>query len=235
MQDDRTFGFVLLTGLLALGCASTKVSQHDAYAGGPLPKPAQIVVYDFAASPGDLPFWADDRGAWAAASGMDAEALEAGRKLGGEIAKRLVAKIDDMGMVAVRGSQQTALRNDDIAIFGYFTSVDEGSAAKRMVVGFGKGAAQVDTHAEGWRKTESGMVRLGGGDVASGGGSKGPGAAASVLVTVATANPIGLVVGTAVKAEGEMSGRTTAEGSAERIAGAIAERLEARFREQGWI
>jgi hypothetical protein len=38
-----------------------------------------------------------------------------------------------------------------------------------------------------------------------------------------------------VKAEGEISGRTTAEGSADRIADEIAKVLEDKFKEQGWI
>jgi len=226
---------VLFALLFAAGCTSTQVAPSQQFAGGPLPRPGRIVVYDFAATPGDLPGWAVERGVWGAASDMDAEALSAGRTLGASVAERLVSKIDAMGMNAVRAEGQPDLQTNDIGIIGYFTSVDVGSAAERMVVGFGKGSAQVTARAEGWRRTELGIERLGAGDVSSGGGAQAPGAAASALVAVATANPIGLVVGTAVKAEGEASGRTTAEGAAERIADAIAQRLEERFREQGWI
>jgi hypothetical protein len=54
-------------------------------------------------------------------------------------------------------------------------------------------------------------------------------------VTVATANPIGLVVGGAIKASGEISGRDTIEGAAERTASQIATELKAGFAKQGWI
>jgi hypothetical protein len=82
--------------------------------------------------------------------------------------------------------------------------------------------------------TEDGMVRLGAGNVSSGGG-KGPGLVVPAIVTVATANPIGLAVGGAIKAEGELSGRTTDKGSAKRVADEIAKVLKARFQDQGWI
>ena len=52
---------------------------------------------------------------------------------------------------------------------------------------------------------------------------------------VATANPIGLMVGGAAKAQGEMAGKDTIEGLAKNTAKTIAERLRLRFKEQGWI
>ena len=46
-------------GVLALvvvaGCASTEVTERHEYRGGKLPRPTHIWVYDFAASPADVP------------------------------------------------------------------------------------------------------------------------------------------------------------------------------------
>ena len=56
-----------------------------------------------------------------------------------------------------------------------------------------------------------------------------------VIVTAATANPIGLIVGGAVKAGIELSGTQGIEASGKRTADEIADRLELRFKEQGWI
>ena len=106
---------------------------------------------------------------------------------------------------------------------------------ERVVVGFGTGTAEVKTHVDGYRMTEAGMQRLGGGDVSSGGAGKSPGMLVPALVTVATHNPVGLVVGGAVKAEGEVSGRTTDEGSAKRIADEISKHLKDLFERQSWI
>jgi hypothetical protein len=229
----------MLTAWIALalfaGCASTNVTDQDAYQGGELPKPARIIVYDFAVSPADIPAFAAAHVALADASApMTEKELEAGRKLGADVAKELVEKINKMGMVAVREAGQPAPQLNDIVLVGYFTSVDQGSTMKRMLIGFGEGDANVGVHAEGYHMTATGLVLLGSGNVDSGGG-KGPGLVLPALVTIATHNPIGLVVSGAVKVAGEATGHSGAEGSADRIAAEIAKILEKRFQEQGWI
>lgn len=228
---------VLLAVLLLAGCASSiKTSDREQYEGPELPRPARILVYDFAASPSDIPAWSDARNAYAqAGASMDANDLDAGRKLGADVAKELAKKINAMGMTAVRAQDQPGPQLNDIAIIGYFSSIHAGSAAERVVIGFGKGAAEVKAHVEGYHMAVQGMQRLGSGTIDSGGAGKSPGLVVPALVTVATHNPIGLVVGGAVKAEGEVSGRSTVEGSAERIADEIAKELKPKFEEQGWL
>ena len=41
--------------LLVAGCASTKITDRDQVVTGPLPRPNTIWVYDFAATPNDVP------------------------------------------------------------------------------------------------------------------------------------------------------------------------------------
>jgi hypothetical protein len=229
----------LAVGLLSIafvvGCASTTIGDRDTYQGGPLPRPGRIIVHDYAATAADLPPWSEAaKTMTGAAPSQTAEDLEAGRELGSEVAERLVERINDMGMTAVRAADSPEPEVNDFVLIGYFTSVEEGSAAARTLVGFGKGAASVGVHAEGYRKTEQGLVLLGGGDVDSEGG-KSPGLVVPAVVTIATSNPLGLVVSGAVKVAGEATGNSGAEGSAKRIADQIGEVLEARFREQGWI
>lgn len=236
MQALPTAPRVLLAALLLVGCTSTKVSNVEEYQGGKIPRPARIIVYDFVVTPEDLPAWSDARNDFAeAAAPMKADELEAGRKVGAALAEELVKKINSMGMTAVRSQNQPGPQLNDLAIIGYFASIDKGSAVERVVIGFGKGTAEVKAHVEGYRSTDQGMQRLGSADVGAGGGGKTPGLIVPALVTVATANPIGLLVGGAVKAEGEVSGRTTDVGSAERIADEIAKHLRVEFQKQGWI
>ena len=56
-----------------------------------------------------------------------------------------------------------------------------------------------------------------------------------LAVVAATANPIGLVVGGAVKATGEATGSDTIQGAAKRTADEIAAQLHTAAEEQGWI
>lgn len=216
-------------------CASVEVTNREPYAGGKLPRPGRILIHDFAATPEDLPAFA---AAGAQVEGGDEERkpeeVEVGRQLGQQVAQELVSLIVEMGLPAFRAASQADPRVDDLVIVGYFGTLDEGAAVERIVVGFGAGNADLTTRVEAYRMTTGGLEKLGSGDVDSSGG-KTPGVVVPALVTVATANPIGLVVGGAVKAAGELSGRSTLEGSAKRTAQEIADVLEKRFEEQGWI
>ena len=225
----------LLIGLLSAACASIEVTDRDEYRGARLPRPDRILIHDFAASGEDLPEWAEVRmHVDAPASGLTDEERELGRSLGASVAQALVDEIVEMGLPARRADRAIAPREGDIVLVGCFTSIDEGSTAKRLIFGFGSGAAEMRTHVEGYRMTDGRLEKLGSGSTESG-ASKAPGIVVPVLVTVATANPIGLIVMTPVKAAGEISGRNRIQGTAQRTAEEIAEILEAKFAEQGWL
>lgn len=229
-----TLALVCLVALTA--CAQTSVTNRRPEAiGRKIPRPDRILVYDFAANPGDLPVGPGfPRPPEAARASQSAEELEVGRKLGVEVATRLVEDIRDMGLPAVRATGEPGPRVGDIALRGYFVSVDEGSALKRVAIGFGSGSAEVKTRVEGYLMTERGPQRVGSGELESGGG-KTPGLAVPLAVTIATANPIGLAVGGAVKVAGEVSGRSTIEGAGRRTADEIAKTIRSRFEQEGWI
>ena len=75
--------------------------------------------------------------------------------------KELVAEIRDMGLPAVLAAGQPAPHVGDIVIIGYFESIDEGSAAKRIAIGFGSGGAELRTQVEGYLMTDQGLRKLG--------------------------------------------------------------------------
>ncbi len=225
-----------LFALVALaGCASTKVTGSRNYQGERLARPDRIIVHDFAATPADIPSWSAAVGRHAAPSTpQTAEAIETGRKLGAQVAKELVAEIRDMGLPAVLAAGQPAAHVGDIVILGYFESIDKGSTAKRIAIGFGSGGAELRTQVEGYLMTDQGLRELGSREIDSGGG-KTPGVMVPLAVTVATANPIGLIVGGAVKVSGEVTGRDTIKGSAKRTAKKIGDELRVAFEKQGWL
>jgi hypothetical protein len=238
VRMDKVFkllGILFVVGSLLTGCASTKVTEREQYATGQFPRPANIWVYDFVATANDLP--ADS--VLAGQPDLDttpqtAEQIAEGRKLGSEMAAELVEQIHAMGMPAAKASTDMAQQINDLVIRGYLLSVQEGEAAKRVLVGFGSGGSELRTAVEGFQVTPQGLRKLGGGTVESGSG-KTPGGAVGLATLLTTHNPAGLIVSTGAKVYGEKSGKSTVEGRAKQTAKEIADALKERFKQQGWI
>jgi hypothetical protein len=225
----------LFSSLVIAGCASTKVTSRDEATVGKLPRPAHIWVYDFAATPADVP----DESALAGQHSehnppQTAEHIRTGRQLGAEIEAQLVEQIRGMGMPAEHAVTGTKPQLNDFVIRGYLVSFNEGSAAKRILIGFGSGASDLKVAVEGFQMTSKGLHKLGGGTTDAEGG-KAPGADLGALSLIATRNPAGLIVSTGMKIYGEESGKSTVKGRADQTAKEIADVLKKRFQEQGWI
>ena len=235
MQSLTRFGFYILAVAVAAGCASIEVRDRQEYTGGKMPRPHHIWVYDFAATPAEVPAGSALAGQHAEhATPQTAEQIAAGRQAGAEIATQLVEEIQGMGLLARKASSDTKQEINDLVIRGYLLSIDEGSATKRVAIGFGSGASQLTAAVEGFQMTAQGLRKLGSGTVDSGGG-KTPGGAVGVAALIVTGNPVGLIVGGGAKAYGEYSGSSKIEGRAKAIAKEIAEKLKPKFQEQGWI
>jgi Domain of unknown function (DUF4410) len=225
----------LFATLLVAGCASTKVTDRQQLQTGYLPRPGTIWVYDFAASPNEVPANSVLASQYAIdVTSQTPQQIAEGRKLGADIAADLVGRIQAMGMPSQRAYADTRPRLNDIVIRGYLISVNKGSAAKRVVIGFGAGGSELKTAVEGYQMTAQGLRKLGSGAVQSGGG-KTPGAAVGAATFAATANPAGLIISSGMKIYGEASGRSTIKGRAEATAKEIAKVLKQRFKQQGWI
>jgi len=221
--------------VVACGCASTKVKDRQILVTEKLPRPQHIFVYDFAATAADVPADSALAGQYAQHSTPQTpQDIAAGRQLGAEIAAQLVEEIRAMGLPAERATRVPKPQINDIVIRGYLVSVDEGSAAKRIVLGFGSGSSELTTAVEGFQVTARGMRKLGSGTVQSGGG-KSPGAALGLVGFIATANPVGLAVTGGAKAYGEVSGSEPLEGRASKTAQEIAQQIKPRFQYHGWI
>jgi len=234
MKKSCKLLFIYLASL-CLGCASTKVTDRQMLVTEKIPRPDHILVHDFIATPADIP--ADSSLAGRNdehPTPQTAEQIEAGRKVGTEIAAQLAEQIRGMGMPGERASAQTKLQVNDIVIRGYLLSINEGSFDKRFVVGFGSGASKVKVAVEGFQMTDRGLRKLGSGTVDAG-GSKTPGVAAPLAAAIASGNPLGLIVSGGMKAYGEKSGKSKIEGRVKQAVKEIAEVLEERFKQEGWI
>jgi Domain of unknown function (DUF4410) len=221
--------------VVAAGCASTEITSRDRLVTERLPKPAQIWVYDFAATAADVPEYSALAGQNSeGATSQTPEQMETGRQLGAQIAVELVEQIRSMGMVAEQAVTGTEPQINDIVLRGYLISFEEGSATKRVAIGFGSGGSELKVAVEGFQMTAQGLRKLGSGTTASGGG-KGPGTAMGVATLIATNNPAGLIISTGMKVYGEKSGSAKVEGRAKQTAKEIADVLRERFKEEGWI
>jgi hypothetical protein len=235
MKPFQQITACLFALVVAAGCASTTVTDRQQLVTGRIPRPDHILVYDFVATPADVPAesaLANDSSVQP--TPQTAEQIATGRRVGAEIAARLVEEIRSMGLPAERASTPTKPQINDILIRGYLLSVQEGSAAGRMAIGFGAGTSRLSVAVEGYQMTAQGLRKLGSGKVESG-GSKGPGAAVPLGVAIATGNPLGLIVSSGMKVYGEASGSSKIDGRAEQTAKEVANQLKPRFQQQGWI
>jgi hypothetical protein len=224
---------VLAAGLLA-GCASTKMTNREQLVTGPIPRPATIWVYDFAATAADVPANSALAGEDLDTTPQTPEQIAEGMKLGDQIATELVAQINAMGMPARQASPATKPQVNDIVIRGYLLSVNQGSAVERVAIGFGAGKSSLSTMVEGFQMTAKGLRKLGYGTVDAG-GNKSPGMVLGVATFLATKNPAGLIINAGMQTYGEASGSDAVTGRAKATAREIADVLKQRFQQQGWI
>jgi Domain of unknown function (DUF4410) len=225
----------LIALAITAGCASTTISNRQQVATGYLPRPGQIWVYDFAATPADVPPESSLAGQTSTDTApQTADQIAEGRKLAAQITANLVQQISGMGLSAATGSPATRPQLNDLVIEGSILSVQQGSAAERVAIGFSAGQSEMKVAVEGFQMTPTGLRKLGSGDVGAA-GNKTPGGAVGLAVLVATHNPAGLIVSTGMKVYGEKSGSSTVEGRAKQIAQEIADALKQRFEQQGWI
>jgi hypothetical protein len=225
----------LLVIVAIVGCASSTITSRQEYEGGKIARPNHIIVYNFAATPADVSSDSAIAGQYSQPSTPQTpEQIATGRKVGAEIAKVLVEDIQGMGLPAERASSQTTPQIGDLVIKGSLLSINEGSAAERVTIGFGDGASQLKVAVEGFLMTDRGLRKLGSG-TADSSGSKSPGAALGVVGAIATSNPAGLIISSGMKVYGEASGSSTIEGRAKDMAKEISDVLQVKFQEQGWI
>jgi hypothetical protein len=235
MQPRKRTATLLFSVVILAGCASTNVTEQTPISKEAIARPNRILVYDFAATPADIPADSAVAGQVSAPSAPpSAEDIETGRKLGALIAQRLAEDIQEMGIPAFRAQAGASPQVGDGVIRGYLVSTEAGRTGRRFIIGFGAGKAEMETVVEGYVMTPQGLRRLGSGKLSAAGG-KTPGMVMPAAVAIASGNPIGVAVIGGAKIYGEMSGRSGLEGRAKATADEIAEQLKIRFRERGWI
>ena len=129
----RTAAALLIVVCITISCASSDVTARREYAGGKqLQKPDRIIVYNFAATPDEIPADAVISGYYKKHdTPQTAEQIKVGKELGRIVAVELVKEIRKMGMPAEHAGKEPAAGIGDLLIKGAFVSMDEGSQLKR--------------------------------------------------------------------------------------------------------
>jgi hypothetical protein len=239
MKNHAALAIAALIGAAALGCASTSASRPREYRGS-VPRPAMILVYDFAVNAGDV---AENQAffhqAWEAAASDETASERAddiGREVANAMAREIVAGIRDLGLPAQRATRNQRMPAHAIAITGEFLNVDEGNRLQRLVIGFGAGQAQVQTRVRAVQPMRDGPWRTLTEFTTTADSGYMPGAAVTMGAGAAAQ---GAVTGGAVAATAATSGvkayRSQVEQMASRSADEAVDQLEAFFARQGWI
>ncbi len=241
-----------ILAVVSIGCAKAAVTARQTYAESEqAPKPARIIVYDFAATPEDIPEDDPMSGFYAKSEKPPtADKVSLGRNLSAKVALELVKEIRDLGMPAERSSGRPSPDPGDVVIKGAFVTIDPGDRLKRMLIGFGAGAGELKTFVEIYQMTADGLRPLVSEEIKATGG-KMPGMLFAVAAAVAT-GPAGVSVGAAAasgpagaasqatvvsggvnvaKEIGPESLRAATKGTAKEIAKALSQ----IFERHGWI
>src|SRR5512141_396131 len=103
MKTMKPVTLALVAAFAVSGCASTTMTRSTQPTSKRFPRPAHIVVYDFAATPDDIRADPDLGVPYAGNQGSQTPAEAAtGRQLGAQVATQLVEEIRAMGLPAAR-------------------------------------------------------------------------------------------------------------------------------------
>lgn len=201
-----------------------------------LPKPDKIVIHDFAVPVGDISTDESIAGQLhrriMLRHGVDEDSSPEVlvQHVQAAFAKALTSELKKSNIQAVRmpaqmSASKGAMSESDLVVDGQFVAINEGDEARRIMIGFGRGASDIKTHvtvSTAVRGRPTVVLEF---NLSSESGKK-PGA-------VATMGVGSLAVGAATG--GVSDRKSNVEADASRMAGLVAKQLEAFMAEQKWI
>ncbi|MGQ0811238.1 MAG: DUF4410 domain-containing protein [Nitrospiraceae bacterium] len=227
--------FVVALGVLVsliIGCAPTSARSVSIYSRTePLPRPDRILVHDFAVVPDDVSphssfvyklYHNQLKG-----TSETEEQVRVGRAVANVLSEKLVKEIRSLGLPAERAYDVQPLAKGTFSLEGQFVSIDEGTRAQRISIGFGVGDTKVRTLVQGYLGTADGRDLVEEFETNTE-RSKKPG----VGVTVGAASS---VVTEGAGGGGVTELKNAAEADARRTTVALAKSLAEFFAVQGWI
>lgn len=214
---------------------NAKVTMLQSYQGTKLPKPNTTVVYNFNV-PGDVITIDNSAAARLSARGPrarlqgnpgnDLDPAGVAANVQSVFSQTLMKELNKTSIPTTLGvtNDTSTLPAGTLTVHGDFTAVNEGNQTKRVMIGLGRGASDVQAHVTVSLLTESAPVVLAVFDLNSQSGKK-PGAAATMGVSGASS----------VATSQATDNKATVEGDTSRMAKAVAREIENIMAAQGWI
>ncbi|MGO8838011.1 MAG: DUF4410 domain-containing protein [Limisphaerales bacterium] len=226
---------VCAIGLFA-GCASTTVTSESEYQGF-LPKPKQVLVYNFAVSPDEVELnsglGADIEKLVENAPPRTDQERAIGRQVADALANHLVTEIQALGLPACRASGAPAGGNT-LEVKGQFISIDEGNQTERVVIGLGLGRTDVKTLTQVYDYRNGSNVLVNQFGINAKSGDK-PGAAETMGAGALAGHLVVSAVVSSGVAVGSEAFSANVDADAGRTARKIAAQLKDLFLTEGWI
>jgi hypothetical protein len=133
---------------LVSACAQTGIRRAALTPQTNLPRPARILLYDFAVSAQEInEYQGIMRQQPAIKDAAERERLLA-QGVQDALAEAMVEALRPLGFVVERVARETLARGNDLVVDGEFLTVDEGNPLQRLAVGFGTGASSVQTRVQ---------------------------------------------------------------------------------------
>ena len=222
-----------LIATLGFGCASGSITSSKVINRTASAAPDGIAVWDFAVTPDEVALDPDlMRVVGSGQEPLPAEELEAAHSVANNISELLVADLIRRGLSAYRGTVGATPEAGELVVHGAFVSVDEGSRAKRMLIGFGAGASEVRSHVIVSQVRDGAPVLLEEFEVEADSGSM-PGMAVPVGAGAAAGRAAtSVVVSGGMTTAREIKGPLSSE--SKNTAEQIGETIERMFTKRGW-
>ncbi|MCU0587660.1 MAG: DUF4410 domain-containing protein [Syntrophobacteraceae bacterium] len=130
----------------AMGCASaTSQRTGRLVEKGALPRPAVLLIYDFSVAPDGA---------------RPSEEIQRGQAIAQSLSEEVVTKLEAVGIAARRATDSTSVPLHALVVKGQFVTINEGSRAKRMLIGFGAGSTRLEVEVQAYQMTRSGLRRI---------------------------------------------------------------------------
>lgn len=219
--------------ILTVGCAQTSIRPIARTADKNLPPPARILVYDFAISEAEVIEYDSIMRQQPSIRDPIERRWQIGRIVGEALAVSLTEKLRHLGFAVERASSGVSTGENDLVIDGRFLIVDQGNPLRRLIFGFGAGAATLQTRvqviAAGERKKLLEFATQ-----ANGGTMPGAVATAPIASMIPLGVSVGLTAGSAVATRLSGSPSDVTQMAVSSAAEAVCY-LSEFFAKMGWI